>query len=190
MPFRFRHPHAKDAAMLLDWRTRPDVTRYMFTDIADPSEERQRAWLAAMDTRDDYRHFVIEAEGRPIGYASYNGIDWINRHCSSGLYVGDPVDRRRYAGFLAPFIHDYCFYALGMEKLINEYMDGNDRLIRCQYLCGYRLVGVLKRHIWKNDSWHDVHLMELLREAYDAVPRAFSREHTLAAFEPRSEEMP
>ena len=33
MPFRFRPPNIDDAEMLLDWRTRPEITRYMFTDL-------------------------------------------------------------------------------------------------------------------------------------------------------------
>ena len=47
MPFRFRPPLSDDAAMILGWRTRPDITRFMVTDIEDPDVERQKAWLAA-----------------------------------------------------------------------------------------------------------------------------------------------
>jgi RimJ/RimL family protein N-acetyltransferase len=180
--FRFRPPTAGDAAMILDWRTRPDVTRYMFTDLENPDVERQKAWLAAMDRREDYRHFVIETGGRAIGYLSYSDIDRHNRRCSSGLYIALPADRARYGIVVAPYIFDYCFHALGMEKLINAFMEGNERLIRVQFLLGYREVGTLKRHVWKYGRWHDVRLLELLREAYDARPRTVPLAETLAAY--------
>jgi len=184
MPFRFRPPTPDDAATLLEWRTRPDVTRFMFTDIENPSVEAQRAWLAAASAREDLRHFVIEvaAENRAIGYLSFTDIDRRHRRCSSGLYIGDPDDRRRYAGFLPRFIFDYCFHVLDMNKFVNEYMEGNDRLIRNQLLLGFREVGVLKRHVWKYDRWHDVRLLELHRDESEARPRPFPLEHTLAAF--------
>ena len=185
MPFRFRPPLSDDAAMILDWRTRPDVTRFMYTDIEEPDVERQKAWLAAMDRRDDYRHFVVEVEdNRPIGYLSFSEIDHRHRRCSSGLYVADAADRRRYAGFFAPFIFDYCFHVLDMNKLVNTFMEGNDRLIRIQTLVGFREVGILKQHVWKYGRWHDVHLLELLRETYETRPRIYLLEHTLAAFGP------
>jgi len=184
MPFRFRPPTPDDAATLLDWRTRPDVTRFMFTDIENPNLEAQRAWLAAAAAREDLRHFVIEvaAERRPIGYLSFTDIDRRRRRCSSGLYIGDAGDRRRHAGFLPQFVFDYCFHALDMDSFINEYMEGNDRLIRNQLLLGFREIGVLKRHVWKYDRWHDVRLLELRREDRETRPRPFPLEHTLAAF--------
>lgn len=184
MPFHFRRPVPDDAVMILDWRTRPDVTRYMYTDIETPDVDRQRAWLAAMNERADYRQFVIEAEGRPIGYLSYSEIDRVHRRCSSGLYVAEAADRKRFAGFLSPFIFDYCFYALDMNKLVNTYMEGNERLVRIQRLVGYREVGVLRQHVWKYGRWHDVLMLELLRETYEQKPRTFPLNTTLAAFDP------
>ncbi len=82
--FLFRRPTLDDAGMLLRWRTDPFITRFMFTDLGDPDVERQRGWLRAMETRADFRHFVIEHEGRPVGYLSYSDIDWTHRRCSSG----------------------------------------------------------------------------------------------------------
>jgi len=38
MPFTFRPPTVADAEMLLDWRTRPEITRFMFTDLEQDVE--------------------------------------------------------------------------------------------------------------------------------------------------------
>jgi len=183
MPYRFRPPTLDDAERLLDWRTRPDVTRHMFTDIENPDIERQRDWIAMMNARDDVRHFVIEVEeGRAIGWLGFTEIDRRNRRCSSGLYIGDALDRKRYSGLLATFIFDYCFFVLDMNKLVNQFMDGNERLIKLQKMIGFREVGVLKRHIWKYGEWHDVCLLELHRADHEARSRLFPLERSLAAF--------
>jgi len=182
-PYRFRAPTVDDAAMLLDWRTRPDVTRHMFTDIENPDVERQREWISAMNDRDDVRHFVIEVENvRPIGWLGFTEINWKDRRCSSGLYIGDATDRKKYSGLLGMFIFDYCFYVLDMNKLVNQFMGENSRLIKIQEYLGFREVGVFKDHVWKYGEWHDVHVLELHRAAHEARPRLFSLDDTLAAF--------
>ncbi len=180
--FRFRHPVPDDAEMLLRWRTDPAITRFMFTDITDPDVERQRAWLLAMERRRDFRHFVIEHEGRPVGYLSYSDIDWTHRRCTSGSYIAEERDRRRIAGFLHCFIMDYCFYGMGMNKLVNHFMEGNDGVIRIQRVLKARQVGVLREHVLKDGRFHDVLVFETLKSEWETHPRPFSREATLAAF--------
>ncbi|WP_353860656.1 GNAT family N-acetyltransferase [Azospirillum formosense] len=180
--FRFRRPTADDAAMLLRWRTEPSITRFMFTDLENPDVGRQRAWLAAMDARADFRHFIIEHEGRPVGYLSYYDIDRVHLRCSSGSYIVEEKDRRRLAGFLHCFIMDFCFYGLGMNKLFNYFMEGNDTVIRIQRVVKAREVGVLRQHVHKYGRFHDVHVFETLRSDWEGHPHIFPRETTLAAF--------
>lgn len=182
MPFRFRRPTLDDAEMILGWRTRPDITRYMYTDI-EPDIDRQREWLKACETRSDFKHFVIEAEGGPVGYLSFAEIDRTHRRCSSGSYIADTSRGRRLNGFLYPFILDYCFHRLEMHKLVNTFLEGNDKVIRIQRALKFHEVGTFRRHIFKYGRWHDVTVFEMLREEWEARPRLFPVEHTLAAFE-------
>lgn len=184
MPFRFRRPTPDDARMLLDWRTDPAISRHMFTDFA-PDLERQRAWLAARAARPDFRHFVIACarENRPIGYLAYADIDGVQRRCSSGSYIAAEADRRRLAGYLYNFILDYCFHGLGMHKLVNQFLAGNEGVIRIQRRLKFREVGVLREHIHKGGHWHDVVVFEMLAREWDARKHPFPLERTLAAFE-------
>lgn len=183
MLFRFRRPTPDDAAMLLAWRTDPVITRFMFTDLENPDVDRQRAWLVSVERREDFRHFVIEHEGRPVGYLSYSDIDRLHRRCSTGSYMVSDRDRRMLAGYLHSFIMDYAFHVLGMNKVVNHFMAGNDQVIRIQSVLRCRFVGVLEQHVFKNGEFHDVHVFETLRSAYEARPRPFPPERTLAAFE-------
>ena len=182
MPFRFRHPTEDDAAMLLAWRTDPAITRYMYTDLENADVGTQAAWLRAMAGRADFRHFVIEHADRPVGYLSYTDIDRVNRRCSTGSYIVDAAARRTVAGFLHSFITDYGFYRLGMNKMVNHFMAGNDAVIAIQRRLRIREVGVLRQHIWKHGRFHDVHVFELLRSEWETHPHPFPRERTLAAF--------
>lgn len=180
--FRFRRPAETDAELLLDWRKRPDVTRWMFTDIEHGVEE-QRAWLKRCDTRDDMRHFVIENEERPVGYLAFAQIDRVSRHCSTGHYFADAEDRRRLGGYMHAFIMDYAFYALDMNKVVNSFMQGNTKVLKLQTILRYRCVGLYREHVFKYGCWHDVHVYEMLRREWETHPHPFSREVTLAAYE-------
>ncbi|QCO16645.1 GNAT family N-acetyltransferase (plasmid) [Azospirillum brasilense] len=180
--FRFRRPTAADAEMLLRWRTEPSITRFMFTDLENPDVDRQRAWLAAIEARRDFRHFIIEHEERPIGYLSYSDIDWVHLRCSSGSYIVEERDRRKLAGFLHNFIMDYCYYGMGMNKIVNYFMEGNDTVIRIQRVLKIREVGVLRQHVHKYGRFHDVYVFETLRSEWEGHIRLFPRETTLAAF--------
>lgn len=182
MPFRFRPPTLDDAGLLLRWRTDPAITRFMYTDIENPDEERQRAWLAAAAGRADFCHFVIEHAGQPIGYLSYSDIDRVNRRCSSGSYIGDRSAGGTVPGLLSTFILDYCFYGLGMNKIVNSFLAGNDGVIHIQRLLKFREVGVLREHIFKYGRFHDVTLFEMTRAEWESRRHPFTREHTLAAF--------
>lgn len=183
MPFRFRAPVPDDAGMLLAWRTDPDITRFMFTDLDHADVDRQRAWLAAMETRADFRHFVIEHDNRPVGYLSYSEIDQTHRRCSTGSYMATPRDRRMLAGYLHAFIMDYGFHVLGMNKIVNHFMAGNDNVIRIQSVLKCREVGVLREHVFKYGRFHDVYVFETLKRDWETHPHAFSRDVTLAAFD-------
>lgn len=184
--FRFRRPTTDDAAMLLDWRKRPDVTRWMFTDVEHGVEE-QRAWLARCDTREDMRHFVIEAVeergSRPVGYMSFAQIDRANHHCSTGHYFAEAEDRRRFGGYMHAFIMDYAFYRLGMNKVVNSFMEGNTKVLKLQTILHYRPVGVYHEHVFKYGRWHDVHVYEMFERDWASHPHPFPREVTLAAYE-------
>jgi|GEM_PF-3442990 len=84
----FRHPVEADARQLLLWRRSSEITRHMYTEVPDDLD-RQRAWLASMDVREDFRHFVIGSGGEDIGYLSYSRIDRVHLHCVPGFYVCD-----------------------------------------------------------------------------------------------------
>lgn len=181
MPFTFRTPTIADAEMLLDWRTRPEITRFMFTDI-EPDIDKQRAWLRSCAARDDFVHFIVEWRDRPIGYLSFAEIDRVNRRCTPGTYLSLKPKERYIAAFTHSFVLDYAFYRLGMNKVCYAIMGGNENFIRAKPLHGVRSVGVMREHIFKYGAFHDVHLFEITEEEWRGQRRLFPREKTLAAF--------
>ena len=182
MALRFRIPRQEDAELTLKWRSDPEVTRFMFSDL-DHDVTAQRDWLAQCLTRDDYRHFLICWDDEPVGFLNYSGIDWQHRHCSSGHYIYGADNQRRYAGLLHSYLMHYCFYALGMHKTIGYFMAGNERMVKIQHLLKLRQVGILRDQVYKQGRFHDVHCFELLRSEWEGHTHLYPRDVALAAFE-------
>lgn len=181
-PVWFRCVRPEDAALTLRWRQDEDITRFMYTDVSHGVEE-QRAWIERCATREDFRHYIIMARDRAVGYLSFADIDRRHLRCSTGNYIFAPEDRRAYSGLLHTFIMDYCFHRLGCHKVVNSFMAGNERNVKIQQVLRFRQVGTYRDHVFKHGQFHDVHVFELLASEWAGHRRLFSLEQTRAAFE-------
>lgn len=181
MEITFRRPTIDDAEMILKWRTDEKIARFQFSEI-NPTLAEQIQWLKDVETRTDYEHFLICVDDRPIGYQSYSHIDHHHKTCSSGNYIYDDKDKI-YGGFLHCYLMDHCFHTMGMHKIINYFMAGNDKVIKMQTKLKCSPVGILKEHILKDGKRHDVHIYELLASEWANHPKPFKKDITLAAFE-------
>lgn len=168
----YRQPTLADAQMLLDWRSHPDITRWMFTDI-EYDLAAQRAWLESTEKKPGFVHRLICVDGRPVGYGSITTTDARAKVGTIGVYIADRRSRSGIASF--NFIHmlNHAFFTLGLNKIVNQILGGNERLARAQRYNGYRHVGVLRRHFLKYGELHDVHLFEQTREDWTLFRRKF-----------------
>ena len=176
----FRRPVLDDARMLLDWRRDPSVDRFMYTQV-DNDLGKQEDWLRSCEAREGYEHFIIQWEDRPIGFLNYN-FDQLHKQGSSGSYMVDDRDRKKFGGLMHSYFMDYLFYGLNMNKAIAEIMAENKTLVKIQRILKLREVGTLKEHIWKDGAFHDVVVFELLKKDYETHPRQQSKEKSLRAF--------
>lgn len=169
--------------MLMDWRSRPDITEHMFTDI-DPDLDRQSAWIRDRAADAGFAHYVIRLDGSPVGYLSFTDMDRRHRRCSTGSYVAVAEARTAVSHGLNTFICDYVFHHLDFHKILNCFMGSNSKIIRMQKLLNYTYVGCFRDHIVKNGQFHDVHYFEMTRDEWTGQGR---RMHPLdlsaAAFE-------
>ena len=156
-------PHEEHAALLLGWRTRPDITQYLLTDIA-PDVEAQKRWLAACSGRSDFLHRLIAVDAVPVGYCSITTTDATAGIGTIGVYLAEKTSRSGIASFNFIHILNHALLTLGLFKIVNHIMSANERVIRSQVMNGYRPVGILRQHAVKHGERHDLHVFEQLRE--------------------------
>lgn len=162
MGLSYRQPVTDaDAALLLDWRLRPEIARHSFTRIENDLD-KQRAWLARANARDDFHHRIIQVDGVPVGYASITVTQPEWGVATLGVYMADRRGRTGAGPLNFTHILNHVFFALKLRKVVNQIMADNERVVRGQTLLGYRHVGVLKEQALKDGVAHDVHIFEML----------------------------
>lgn len=159
---RFIKLREEHLEQVLEWRTQEDVTKFMNTDIKKDMD-KQREWFRRISNSETDAYWVIEIKGTPVGIISLNNIDYMNKRTSWGFYIGEEK-YRLYGGIIPTYFYNYVFATYDFHKITAEVMEGNSNVIKLNLLHGYRIVGVYKDHIFKNGSYFDLNLLELLKE--------------------------
>jgi len=144
----FREVLESDAQKILDWRTSPQVTKFLNTDV-DYDLEAQRAWLTACYDEKDYYHWIIEIEGSPVGLINLADYSEEKRKTSWGYYIG-AESMQGTGAFVPPHFYNFAFGKLGVEEVVAEVFYNNMNAIGLHRLHGYRFCPSADRVIEKN----------------------------------------
>lgn len=53
---------------------------------------------------------------------------------------------------------------MNFNKILAEVMEGNEKVLKLNILLSFNCVGVLKNYIFKGNKYHNIYLLELLKE--------------------------
>ncbi|MDN4066452.1 UDP-4-amino-4,6-dideoxy-N-acetyl-beta-L-altrosamine N-acetyltransferase [Paenibacillus vini] len=146
--------------MILRWRTQPEVTKYMYSDI-EFDLKKQKEWHEKVKKDPNERYWIIEFNNQFIGLVSLNQIDWGAKCCSWAFYIGEPK-ARLFGTMIFPYVYRYIFEELQFSRLIGEVMEGNENIRKIHRIYGSREIEVIKNRIYKYGKYHDVYVMEML----------------------------
>ena len=117
MNLRLRQITASDLEMVLEWRTMPKVSRYMFSDI-EPDMDQQRAWSDRIQGDDSRHDWIIEVDGSDVEVVSRRGSTTRTR-CEWAYYLASPEVRGRGIGRAVELnILEFVFDVLGPEQAV------------------------------------------------------------------------
>lgn len=173
MNITFSKLKADQLEMVLRWRTSEKVTKYMYSDI-EYNMDNQLKWFRGVSGSNTDKYWVISIKEVPVGLISLNQIDYTNRKTSWGYYIGNE-DYRLYGGLIPPYLYNYVFSELGLNKITAEVMEGNEGVRKLHLMHGYREVGICSQHVFKNGNYHSVYIMELLKERWENGARVYRK---------------
>ncbi len=164
MKLEWRRMTETDLEMVMCWRMRPDITRFMNTD-PQLTVDGQRAWFEGIRKREDVRYWIIYVDGESAGVINIANIDIANRRCEWGYYVAEKrVRSLQLAVALEYNLYEHVFNVIHMNRLSYEVLAFNKQVIKLHELCGSKIEGIMRQHVYKNGQYHDVVLFGMLAE--------------------------
>jgi UDP-4-amino-4,6-dideoxy-N-acetyl-beta-L-altrosamine N-acetyltransferase len=159
----------KDLEMIMNWRMRPEITKFMYTDPT-LTLEMQRTWFEKIKVDENSKHWVIELETKPIGLLSINEIDYKNKRCNWAYYVAESESRSMELALALEWnIYDYVFEYLKLNKLVTEVFAFNKAVIKLHQICGSQVEGTLIQHICKDSLFYDITVLGMYVQRWQEI---------------------
>ena len=172
----FREVDVADAKLILSWRVKERITRFMNTDISYDLENQKR-WVESCYHNPYYYHWIIVENDRPIGLINICNLDRDNKTTAWGFYIGEDACSG-VGGFVPPYLYNFCFNQLDLRKISAEVFYNNTSVINLHQLHGYRFCPSKDRVIEKSGREILLIAMELNTEEFN-----FSKyKHFIAEF--------
>lgn len=169
MKLLFRKVTENDAEKILSWRTKPDVTKYMYTDL-NISKGEQKNWITKINSDNTKKYWIVNADGYDVGLVCLYDIDLNNRKTSWAYYIGEDEVRGKGLGKLIELnIIHYVFEVLLLNKLCCEVFADNEKVIKLHERLGSKIEGVRRQHIFKNGLYRDIVEMGILKDEWEKI---------------------
>lgn len=165
-----------DSGRLFNWRREPEVDRWM-RGLPPTDAAAHDRWFEDLRANASRRGWIVTLHDEPCGFATLGAISAKNRRAEWSWYIGDPRARGRGAGRAAQALGlDRAFGEFGLEKVWSEVLADNEIALKAQAGAGFRREGYLRRHVWKDDTAHDVVLLGVLKTEWAARRAATVKE--------------
>lgn len=175
-------PSRWDDLVLFDrWERDPAVTEFFSIGDGQTMEEVTRKYIAD-EENPQAAQFTICLKGQPGGVQEKPIGRIVMADIEEGwkaelwrIYIADTALRGRGLGKQAMLaVMELCFDQWGLERLYLDHYTGNPAS-HLYLSLGFRYEGVLRKNCRKNGILHDVHLMSMLRDEYEALYGRYSR---------------
>lgn len=165
---RLRPITPDDLPDLLRWLHDPEVVKFYGPPPPDLAAVRGEYMEPC---RAPHWTFIIDDGGRPIGEIQY-AEDFAGEPWSAGIdiFIGNPDARNCGLGTEAVrTLLQYLFETKGLNRVSIDPTPSNRRAIRAYEKAGFRLDGVLRRHMRVDGRWADIAFMTILDDEWPAA---------------------
>ena len=162
-----RPPRTEEAAQYVKWFEDPDVFRYTLQ-IGPLSIWQEQDFIKRMAEEQNAVSWVIEVDGRPVGWTGVGGINWRNGNGESGIVIGDKsLWGKGIASEAITLRTKFCFRELRLHKIRTRAYMENEASRRALMKAGYRECGIQHEEAFRDGRWHDIWCGEVLREDWE-----------------------
>lgn len=138
------------------------------------AEVEQRISKFVKEPSDEFVTFLIclVEDDRPIGEAMLGGIDRRNGSAELGIFIGETGEwGKGYGTDAVNAIVDFGFAELRLERIWLNVWTENPRAQRAYEKAGFVHEGTLRHDRFEHGEYTNGHLMAILREEWESLPR-------------------
>jgi RimJ/RimL family protein N-acetyltransferase len=130
---------------------------------------KQIAWLNRVELDPSKKQWIIVVDGVDIGFFNFYDIDWVNRKCGWGYYIGEDGYQGKGIGKAVECsAYDYAFVILSMNKAWAEVFDWNSKVIEIHKHMGCLVEANYPQEIYKDGLFHDITRVCMLKNMWYA----------------------
>jgi UDP-4-amino-4,6-dideoxy-N-acetyl-beta-L-altrosamine N-acetyltransferase len=155
----------QDLEQVLAWRNSDRIRACMYTDDKIAWENHYNWYKKTLDNPNLVNQ-ICEFNHKPIGVVNATQIDRYNSRCLWGFYLGDITAPKGSSYVMGLLFLDWIFANLSLRKVCGEVLSFNDDSLRYHHNLGFKQEGILKEHIFKQDSYNDVVVFGLLADSW------------------------
>jgi UDP-4-amino-4,6-dideoxy-N-acetyl-beta-L-altrosamine N-acetyltransferase len=165
-----------DARDILKWRRSRNVQKFFPTNIENNFNKHQKWVKRIIKSRID-KYFIIEKKNKTkVGVCYLINIDFFHRKAEFGYYLSNKNYYGKGYGLESQYLTiNFAFDKLFLNKIICENLENNQKRLNIHKKFGFKLDGVKREEIFKNNKYLDIYLMSLLKKDYNKYKKKILR---------------
>jgi RimJ/RimL family protein N-acetyltransferase len=162
-----RPPRKDELSIYQRWFEDPEVI--YFTPRAGPfSDAEEEEWFDRVGKDPNAVQWVIEVDGKPVGFTGIGGINWRHSNGETGIAIGDKSLWRKGIASEAMMLRTaFCFRELNLHKIRTRAYLENEASKRALQKAGYRESGIQREEMYRDGRFRDIWMGEVLREDWE-----------------------
>lgn len=167
---RLREYRREDLLLRLEYINDAELISNITPEIPYPiTLNEEEKWFQSINALKDTYRFAIEtnSENRFIGDCSITDVDWKNSVASIGMFIGAKEYRGKgYGADAINILIDFIFKQMNLNKIRLIVYSFNKTAIDFYKKHGFKVEGIMREEIFRNNDRYDKIAMGMLKEEY------------------------
>ncbi|MBI2640150.1 MAG: GNAT family N-acetyltransferase [Candidatus Sungbacteria bacterium] len=148
------------------WINDYEVMQFLGKPFKPITKDQERSLLQKIISNESNVVFAIDTlEGVHIGITSLVHVCHFDGTAITGTFIGNKEYWGKGLGTDAKMVLLwYAFEVLNLRRINSHVLAFNERSVKCQLRCGYKVEGVKKQEVYKNGRYHDLVMMAVFRD--------------------------
>lgn len=160
-----------DLEIINTFRNKRELVGSLVTPFRYINMETDDKWFKGyQNSRNNNIRCVIclEENDKIVGVIYLLNIDWISRSADFGIFVGEPNLRGKGIGKKATKeMLKHGFYDMNLNRIQLKVLENNRHALNLYSKIGFKEEGLLRKSIFKNNEFHNLIIMSILRHEFD-----------------------